>query len=161
METNLTVLILQLDDWVLCRIYNKKGTIEKLQPSSDPVVTRRIESPEIEEKKPEILKSGGVLPPAPAMTDYMYFDPSDSIPKLHTDSSCSEQVVSPEFASEVQSEPKWNEWEKSLEFPFYMDTTLSNGFTQFASNNNNTNNNNNNNQMSPLQDMFMYWPKPF
>ncbi|XP_014501798.1 NAC domain-containing protein 2 [Vigna radiata var. radiata] len=152
---------LRLDDWVLCRIYNKKGTIEKLQPSSDPVLTRRIESPEIEEKKPEILKSGGVLPPAPAMTDYMYFDPSDSIPKLHTDSSCSEQVVSPEFASEVQSEPKWNEWEKSLEFPFYMDTTLSNGFTQFASNNNNTNNNNNNNQMSPLQDMFMYWPKPF
>lgn len=138
---------------MLCRIYNKKGTIEKLQPSTDVVVSRKIESPEIEEKKPEILKGGGGLPPA--MTDYMYFDPSDSIPKLHTDSSCSEQVVSPEFASEVQSEPKWNEWEKSLEFPYYMDTSLSNGFSQFSSNNNN------NIQMSPLQDMFMYWPKPF
>lgn len=157
MKINLTVLFLQLDDWVLCRIYNKKGTIEKLQPSSDLAASRKIESPEIEEKKPEILKTGGGLPPAPAMTDYMYFDPSDSIPKLHTDSSCSEQVVSPEFASEVQSEPKWNEWEKSLEFPYYMDTTLSNGFTQFTSNNNSTNNI----QMSPLQDMFMFWPKPF
>ncbi|RZC18251.1 NAC domain-containing protein 2-like [Glycine soja] len=157
---------LRLDDWVLCRIYNKKGTIEKFQPSSDVVVSRKMESSEIEDRKPEILKSGGgcLLPPVPppqskaaAKTDYMYFDPSDSIPKLHTDSSCSEHVVSPEFASEVQSEPKWKEWEKSLEFPFnYVDATLnnSNSFTtQFQGNNQ---------MMSPLQDMFMYWPnKPF
>ncbi|KAK7410599.1 hypothetical protein VNO78_01522 [Psophocarpus tetragonolobus] len=156
---------LRLDDWVLCRIYNKKGTIEKLQPSSDVMVSRKMESSEMEDKKPEILKSGvGLPPPAPttaqtsgAMTDYMYFDPSDSIPKLHTDSSCSEHVVSPEFASEVQSEPKWNEWEKNLEFPYnYMDATLSSSSnncfgSQFP----------NNNQISPLQDMFMYWPKPF
>jgi hypothetical protein len=83
----------------------------------------------------------------------MYFDTSDSIPKLHTDSSCSEHVVSPEFASEVQSEPKWNEWEKNLEFPYnYVDATLSSGFgSQFQANN----------QMSPLQDMFMYLPKSF
>ncbi|CAJ1974233.1 unnamed protein product [Sphenostylis stenocarpa] len=148
---------LRLDDWVLCRIYNKKGTIEKLQPSSDVIMSRKTESSEIEEKKPEILKTGGGLPLAPPpITDYMYFDPSDSIPKLHTDSSCSEQVVSPEFANEVQSEPKWNEWEKGLEFSYnYIDATLSNGFTQFPSNNNN------NIQMSPLQDMFMYWPKSF
>jgi len=158
--------IMQLDDWVLCRIYNKKGTIEKFQPSSDVVVSRKMESSEIEDRKPEILKSGGgcLLPPVPppqakaaVKTDYMYFDPSDSIPKLHTDSSCSEHVVSPEFASEVQSEPKWKEWEKSLEFPFnYVDATLnnSNSFTtQFQGNNQ---------MMSPLQDMFMYWPnKPF
>lgn len=170
MKNNLTVLILQLDDWVLCRIYNKKGTIEKQQqqPSNDVIVNRKVESPETEDKKPEILTGigGGYLPPPPpppppqssaAMTDYLYFDPSDSIPKLHTDSSCSEPVVSPEFASEVQSEPKWNEWEKSLELPYnYMDATLTN------------NNNNNfgsqfqsNNQMSPLQDMFMFWPKSF
>nr|AGO14650.1 NAC transcription factor [Glycine max] len=152
---------LRLDDWVLCRIYNKKGTIEKLQPSSDVAHSRNIESSEIEDRKPEILKSGGgCLPPpvpvpappqATAKTDYMYFDPSDSIPKLHTDSSCSEQVVSPEFASEVQSEPKWNEWEKSLEFPFnYVDATLNNSFmAQFQGNNQ---------MLSPLQDMFMYWP---
>lgn len=153
---NSTVLILQLDDYVLCRIYNKKGTIEK-QPSA---FIRKTEYPEIEDKKPENLTCGGALPPPPssqapaAMTDYMYFDTSDSIPKLHTDSSCSEHVVSPEFASEVQSEPKWNEWEKNLEFPYnYVDATLgNNGFgSQFQSGN----------QMSPLQDMFMYLQKPF
>lgn len=141
---------LRLDDWVLCRIYNKKGTIEK-QPS------RKTECSEIEDKKPENLTLGGALPPPPppaAMTDYMYFDASDSIPKLHTDSSCSEHVVSPEFASEVQSEPKWNGWEKHLEFPYnYMDATINNGFgSQLIQSNN---------QMSPLQDIFMYLQKPF
>jgi hypothetical protein len=148
---------LRLDDWVLCRIYNKKGTIEK-QPSSG-VISRKIEHSEIEDKKPEILTRGGGLPPHPppqtaaGIRDYMYFDTSDSIPKLHTDSSCSEHVVSPEFASEVQSEPKWNEWEKNLEFPYnYVDATLGSSFgSQFQTNN----------QMSPLQDMFMYLPKSF
>ncbi|XP_054796165.1 NAC domain-containing protein 2-like [Prosopis cineraria] len=149
---------LRLDDWVLCRIYNKKGTIEK-QPGA---LSRKTESSEIEEEKPQNLTRGGaLLPPPPppaqapsAMTDYMYFDTSDSVPKLHTDSSCSEQVVSPEFASEVQSEPKWNEWEKNLEFPYnYVDTTVGNhGFgSQFQGGS----------QMSPLQDMFMYLQKPF
>lgn len=160
------VLILQLDDWVLCRIYNKKGTIEK-QPSSGVVVSRKTESSEIEDKKPDILTRAGGLPPHPppqaavtaaAMTDYMYFDASDSIPKLHTDSSCSEHVVSPEFASEVQSEPKWNEWEKnSLEYPYNYENAIlnnnNNGFaTQFQSGNN---------QMSAWQDIFMYLPKSF
>ena len=27
--------ILQLDDWVLCRIYNKKGTVEKYYPADE------------------------------------------------------------------------------------------------------------------------------
>lgn len=156
---------LRLDDWVLCRIYNKKGSIER-QPSGA-VYSVKTESSELEKRKPEILtRAAGCLPPphppqAPAagVTDYMYFDASDSVPKLHTDSSCSEQVVSPEFATEVQSEPKWNEWEKSLEFPYnYVDATLSN---------NNSNNNGfgsqfqSGNQLSPLQDMFLYMPKPF
>ncbi len=149
---------LRLDDWVLCRIYNKKGSIEK-QPSSVADI-RKTESSEIEDMKPDILPRVGALPPPPppqvaaattAMTDYMYFDTSDSIPKLHTDSSCSEHVVSPEFASEVQSEPKWNEWEKNLEFSYnYVNATpnLNSGFGSI-------------NQMSPLQDMFMYLQKPF
>ncbi|KAI4307250.1 hypothetical protein L6164_030456 [Bauhinia variegata] len=145
---------LRLDDWVLCRIYNKKGTIEK-QPS---LVSRKTEYSEIEEdQKPQNLTCGGVLPPPPpqapsTMTDYMHFDKSDSVPKLHTDSSCSEHVVSPEFASEVQSEPKWNEWEKDLDFSYnYLGATLNNSFgPQFQGNN----------QMSPLQDMFMYLQKP-
>lgn len=118
---------------------------------------------ETEEKKPEILTNGGTTPaallPAPppsavpkaAVNDYTFFDTSDSVPRLHTDSSCSEHVVSPEFTCEVQSEPKY--WEKPMDFSFnYMDATFDNGFgSQFQSNN----------QLSPLQDMFMYLQKPF
>lgn len=148
---------LQLDDWVLCRIYNKKGTTEKQQQG---INVQKTSFSEIEDKKPENLTIGGAtsaILPAPATTrtaagdDYVYFDTSDSVPRLHTDSSCSEHVVSPEFTCEVQSEPKY--WEKTLDFPFnYMDATLDNGFgAQFQSTN----------QMSPLQDMFMYMHKPF
>nr|AUD08516.1 NAC transcription factor 1 [Stylosanthes guianensis] len=159
---------LRLDDWVLCRIYNKKGTIEKQPISSgvSTVVNQGPESSEVEDKKPDIVPRGGgaVLPPPhpPAAQasggvvtmDYMYFDNSDSIPKLHTDSSCSEQVVSPEFAPEVQSEPKWNDWDKNLESAYnYIDaTTMVNSYGfQFQGNN----------QMSPLQDIFMNLQKPF
>ena len=145
---------MQLDDWVLCRIYNKKGTIEKLPT----LVCRKTESLEIEDKKPENLGLVGAVlpPPAPqpsAMTDYVYFDTSESVPKLHTDSSCSEHVVSPEFASEVESEPKWNEWDKNFDFQYnYADTTLNNGFGSQLQGIN---------QMSPLQDIFMFHQKPF
>lgn len=149
---------MQLDDWVLCRIYNKKGTIEKQQQMAIRKAISQVE--EGEDKKPNILTSLPETSPA-VYTDYMYLDPSDSVPKLHTDSSCSEHVVSPEFShntSEVQSEPKLSEWEKAaLDFPFsYVDApaidagnVLMN--SQFPSNY----------QMSPLQDMFMYLQKPF
>lgn len=149
---------LRLDDWVLCRIYNKKGVVEKQQAN------RNFESSKTEDEKPVILSNGGALlppppPPHPTVADCMYFDTSDSVPKLHTtDSSCSEHVVSPEFASEVQSEPKWNEWDnkKTLEFPYnYVDATLGNN------NNNGFGSRNGNNQMLPLQDIFMYLSKPF
>ncbi|KAL6296785.1 hypothetical protein ACE6H2_004927 [Prunus campanulata] len=92
--------------------------------------------------------------PAPTRpNDYVYFDTSDSVPRLHTDSSCSEHVVSPEFTCEVQSEPRWKEWEKALDFNYnYMDTSVENGFgAQFQTVN----------QMSPLQDIFMYLQKPY
>nr|QTJ02283.1 ANAC type transcription factor [Catharanthus roseus] len=144
---------LRLDDWVLCRIYNKKGTIDKQQMMG----IRKAASQVIEEedKKPEILKSVPETTPV-VYSDFMYLDPSDSVPKLHTNSSSSEQVVSPEFSQntcEVQSEPKLNDWEKStsaLDFPFSYDgNVLMN--TQFPSNY----------QMSPLQDMFMFLQKPF
>ncbi|XP_052191155.1 NAC domain-containing protein 2 [Diospyros lotus] len=152
---------LRLDDWVLCRIYNKKGSIEKM---SSFVGDKVSEPAEVYEQKPDILsRGGGGLPPPPessltagVFSELAYLDSSDSVPKLHTDSSCSEHVVSPEFACEreVQSEPsKLTEWEKAaLEFPFnYMDATMEGAFTpQFQSN-----------QMSPLQDMFMYLQKPF
>ncbi|XP_065874137.1 NAC domain-containing protein 2-like [Euphorbia lathyris] len=99
---------LRLDDWVLCRIYNKKGSL------GDP-------------KAEEANRNS-------------YMDTtSDSIPRLHTESSCSEK--------EVESEPKWK-WNEELE-----STTFDFGFQddpfasqiQFQMD-----------QLSPLQDMFMY-----
>ncbi|XP_010547683.1 PREDICTED: protein ATAF2-like [Tarenaya hassleriana] len=57
---------LRLDDWVLCRIYNKKGTMEKHYPEST------------------------------AMEDQSPFDTSDSFPTLQDDSSSSGHVISPD-----------------------------------------------------------------
>ncbi|KAL5704438.1 NAC domain-containing protein [Ranunculus cassubicifolius] len=144
----------RLDDWVLCRIYNKKGSTGK-DPSIDRKSVRSLNYSEAEEQKPEIA----TMPPPPlpiqvkqqsipmsSINDYLYFDTSESVPKLHTESSCSDQVVSNEFRSsekEVQSEPRWNDWDRALEMPFNMDTS---GY---------------NNELSPLQDMFMYLQKPF
>ncbi|CAN7138543.1 unnamed protein product [Brassica rapa subsp. narinosa] len=139
----------ELDDWVLCRIYNKKGAIEKRGPPPTPVVY----GDEVVEEKPRLSEMG--MPPPPVMpNDFVYFDTSDSVPKLHTtESSCSEQVVSPEFTSEVQSEPKWKDWsgeKSSLDFGFnYIDATAFGG-------------GGGSNQLFPLQDMFMYnMPKPY
>ncbi|OMO50671.1 No apical meristem (NAM) protein [Corchorus olitorius] len=152
---------LRLDDWVLCRIYNKKGSIEKQQPQGS-ATKKAFIAAVMEDKKPDIRALGMDtcgLPPAPTGTvnDYVYFDTSESVPRLHTDSSCSEHVVSPEFTCEVQSEPKWKDWgsanNNALDFPYnYMDATVDAGYaSQFQSNN----------QLSPLQDMFMYLQKPF
>ena len=155
---------LRLDDWVLCRIYNKKGAIEKQPPQGS--IGKSSAVTEIEDKKPDIATLGvdtRQLPPPPTGlgNDYVYFDTSESVPRLHTDSSCSEHVVSPEFTCEVQSEPQWKDWgsatntttTNALDFPYnYMDATVDNGFpAHFQSNN----------QLSPLQDMFMYLQKPF
>lgn len=98
------------------------------------------------------------MPPPPkqkaSANDFVYFDTSDSVPKLHTtESSCSEHVVSPEFTSEVQSEPKWKDWSaanNTLDFGYnYMDATVDNAFGGES------------NQLFPLQDMFMYMQKPY
>ncbi|XP_022886370.1 NAC transcription factor 32-like [Olea europaea var. sylvestris] len=98
--------ILRLDDWVLCRIYNKKGSIEKQRVNS-----RKVMTPE-EDKKPVITTSSPLV-----HKDFMHLEACDSVPKL--DSSCSEHVLSPEFTCEreVQSQP-------GLNFPLnYMDVT--------------------------------------
>ncbi|KAG2663379.1 hypothetical protein I3760_16G026500 [Carya illinoinensis] len=143
---------LRLDDWVLCRIYNKKGSSEKQQ-------SQNMNSSAMEDTKPEIPTGGRTtlaVHPTPPVTaksnDYMYYDTSDSVPRPHTDSSCSERGVSPEFTCEVQSEPKY--WEKALEFPYSstMDATFDGGFgSQFQSSN----------HMSSLQDIFTFLQKPF
>ncbi|KAL1543815.1 No apical meristem (NAM) protein [Salvia divinorum] len=111
---------LRLDDWVLCRIYNKKGTIERRQQQAS-VGTREMTSvlTSEEDTKQGILKSVPESLPV-VYNDFMYLDASDSMPRLHTDSSCSEHVLSPE----VESAPKISEWERStLDFPFgFMDS---------------------------------------
>ncbi|CAK9137458.1 unnamed protein product [Ilex paraguariensis] len=154
---------LRLDDWVLCRIYNKKGTLEK-HYSGDQNISKFSEIEE-EEQKPKIMSfaHNGVtlLPPPPPtnipqqmMNDYLHFDTSESTPRLHTDSSGSEHVVSPEFTCEVQSEPKWwSELENTLDFPLnYMDGFEDNSFAsrmQYTD------------HLWPMQDMFMNLQKPF
>lgn len=140
---------LRLDDWVLCRIYNKKGKIEKLNNTVTPKFSEAYEH----ERKPEIHK---------LTNDQLYMDTSDSVPRLHTDSSSSGHVVSPDVTcdKEVQSEAKWNELELDNAFDFqfnYLDNNLSVDVddpfgtqVQYQMN-----------QLSPLQDMFMYIQRPF
>ncbi|KAK7849199.1 NAC domain-containing protein 2 [Quercus suber] len=148
---------LRLDDWVLCRIYNKKGTLEKYQP-----LDQKMEKfAEIEEEqKPKIMVSGQNTTVTQTMisNDQLHMDTSDSVPVLHTDTSCSEQVVSPEVAweKEVQSEPKWNDNDIGNVFDYfqynYMDGFAEDPFApqvQYQMD-----------QLSPLQDMFMYLQKP-
>nr|GEU67778.1 NAC domain-containing protein 2-like [Tanacetum cinerariifolium] len=84
---------LRLDDWVLCRIYNKKGTLEKhfVDNSSQENQFSEMEV----ETKPKIT---GYTPTAPplhppssvphhVMNDVFHFDTSESVPTVHTDSS--------------------------------------------------------------------------
>ncbi|XP_022990958.1 NAC domain-containing protein 2-like [Cucurbita maxima] len=152
---------LRLDDWVLCRIYNKKGVIDKRNHAAVNRNTNGFKE-EVEDEKPNIFTNhggaGGFMPAVMAVPasvdDCIHFETSDSIPRLHADSSCSEHVVSPEFAtSEVQSEPKWKEFQNAFDFRYnYIDNSLDQEFaTPFQGGN----------QMSPLQDMFMYLQKPF
>ncbi|CAJ1974842.1 unnamed protein product [Sphenostylis stenocarpa] len=146
---------LRLDDWVLCRIYNKKGKIEKhntMTPKMETGVVNNLEQEK--ETKPEIHKLGN---------GQFYMDSSDSTPRLQTDSSCSEQVVSPDvtYEREVQSDPKWNDLELQLENAFdfeynYFDNNNLSvddpfGSVEFQMGQ----------QLSPLQDMLMYLQKPY
>lgn len=153
---------LQLDDWVLCRIYNKKGKIEKYNNTVTvtPMFSGAGEVHDYEhehESKPEIHKLG--------VNDQLYNnDTSDSVSRLHhTDSSSSGgHVVSPDVTCdrEVQSEHTWNELELQLDDAFdldfdfqfnYLDDDPFGAQVQYHQMN----------QLSPLQDMFMYQQKPF
>ncbi|KAJ8450304.1 hypothetical protein Cgig2_004761 [Carnegiea gigantea] len=144
---------LRLDDWVLCRIYNKKGTIER----QNDAVSRRQQPNSVyysdEEKKPQIITQPGPVVQTTAFSEYAHLDTtSDSMPPpRESTTSGSEHVVSPpsEFTCEreVQSEPKWSdmELEKALEFPFnYVDATAMDN-NPFAPT-----------QMFPLGDMFTF-----
>lgn len=155
-------MLWQLDDWVLCRIYNKKGVIEKFN-SHDQKQNKFVSSDVDEhETKPNINMVGD---------DQLYMDTSESVPRLHTDSSGSEHVTSPDVTccdKEVQSEPKlWNDLALGLkddtfdfEFGNFMDNMNNNfiGYDAFAPQ---VQYQNQMNQLSPLQDMFMFLQKPF
>ncbi|QCD84866.1 NAC domain-containing protein 2-like [Vigna unguiculata] len=151
---------LRLDDWVLCRIYNKKGKIEKYN-NVDGVVEQKPA------KLPEEILFQHEMKPEIQMYDHdhfrnnqLYMDTSDSVPRLNTDSSCSEHVVSPDGTceKEVQSEPKWNDLElgpdlvSGYDFNF-MELSADDAFAPQAQYQMN--------QPSTWQDMFAYLPKTF
>lgn len=147
----------RLDDWVLCRIYNKKGSVElKNYPTEQKF---EVFNSEFEDKKPDIALRN--FP-----NDHLYMDTSDSIPKPHshthtTDSSCTEHVLSPEITydnREAQSQPKWNNGFENNNNAFdnfnymegFLDQDPFGSQVQFQLD-----------QLSPLQDMFTFLQKPF
>jgi len=147
-----------LDDWVLCRIYNKKGGLEKLEPAErKPVVSGNYAGPGVMVSSPPEQKPVLGMPPTngggvPAFPDYAaYYDrPSDSMPRLHADSSCSEQVLSGERGGgcgEVQSQPKISEWERSFATVSDPVNPAAGGLGLGGD--------------PLLQDILMYWGKPF
>ncbi|KAG1328088.1 NAC domain-containing protein 48 [Cocos nucifera] len=146
---------LRLDDWVLCRIYNKKGGAEKATGSDRKAAGSRMAGRLEPERKPVFAQN---------VPEMAYFDPADSMPRLHTDSSCSEHVLSPEvtWEREVQSQPRVarSQWEKAVEVPLTNEgATVSTGGIGFFP------------QLEPgsfepgfrdpLQDILMYLGRPF
>ncbi|KAL0369272.1 UNVERIFIED_CONTAM: NAC domain-containing protein 48 [Sesamum calycinum] len=110
---------LRLDDWVLCRIYNKKGTVDRRPDVSSRKMTASVTSDE-GTKPVGLLKSVPELSPM-VYEDFMYLEASDSAPRLPTDSTCSEHVLSPEVESAAKKIVEWG-GAAALEFPFsYID----------------------------------------
>ncbi|EPS70912.1 hypothetical protein M569_03847 [Genlisea aurea] len=154
---------LRLDDWVLCRIYNKKGTLERYYYNGVDQKEAHFSS-DGEEQKPKMdsFQYSGVINPSPLIPTHQALAPSQgkggdcfsSLPKLRADSSTSEHVPSPEM-KEVQSEPKWSEFDGSLDYQLnYMEGFQDDIFgSQMPSYNDH--------QMNMFQDMFPYMQKPF
>jgi hypothetical protein len=118
---------LRLDDWVLCRIYNKKGVIEKydtVDTGADdvkPAVAPPAKNPRSSghyaavapTMKIELSDYGFYHHPSPPATEMLCFDRSGSadrdsdphsMPRLHTDSSSSDRALSspsPDFPSDM------------------------------------------------------------
>lgn len=150
---------LRLDDWVLCRIYKKKGA-EKPNGNEQRAAydSRMIQQVPEFEQKPEVIQH--VTPTFSHVqqnngygkNDWFNFDASESMPRLHADSSCSEHVLSSDFTCdrEVQSQLKWGELERALAVPF----NNVNATSSFPTLDNGP-------LTDPLQDIFMYLQKPF
>jgi hypothetical protein len=117
---------LRLDDWVLCRIYNKKGVIEKydtvdsgaddVKPAAAPPAKNPRSSGNYAAAptmKIELSDYGFYQHPSPPATEMLCFDRSrsadrdsdpHSMPRLHTDSSSSDRALSspsPDFPSDM------------------------------------------------------------
>ncbi|ESQ27375.1 hypothetical protein EUTSA_v10018998mg [Eutrema salsugineum] len=100
---------LRLDDWVLCRIYNKKGVIEKRRSETESDVKPMTDTCHVA---------------APVKLNF-------DRPEIIAGSSCSDHhVVSPEFTCEAESEPsRWSDGRLSnaLDVPFnYVDAIANN-----------------------------------
>ncbi|KAI3776955.1 hypothetical protein L1987_46747 [Smallanthus sonchifolius] len=139
---------LRLDDWVLCRIHNKKGAMEK-HVNSD-VKYASFSDVEID-TKPKITSyshTGKISSlQAPSSIPYhamneAFFETSESVPTLQTDSSS-------EHEREVESEIKKDDFQFG-----YMDPFADDAFTAQTRYYNDY-------QLSPLQDIFMSMPKSF
>lgn len=102
-------MALQLDDWVLCRIYHKKGEINPGRR-----LTESKALPWVEPKREATWQVTAAAPPP--MTDLLYLDALESLPVLVGASSCSEHVDLT-CEREVQSLPRWGEdWESAPGF---------------------------------------------
>lgn len=146
---------------MLCRIYNKKGSLEKNYSAAHQKV-EEVEFTEMEDTKPEIAKMPPMQQPPFAANEHFYMDTSDSMPKLHTSDSSSsgEHVVSSDITcdKEVQSEPKWNPLANSNGLDFNFNYVDSNGFSddpfglqaQYQMD-----------QLYSMQDMFTFPQMPF
>lgn len=141
---------LRLDDWVLCRIYNKKGSLDK-QFTIDQKSVSRYTIPEFDEQedtKPIITSRNQFEIPSRIQPPYSYttpkqedismmfhFDPSDSAPRCQTTEDSSGHVISSDVTfdnnnnnrEEVQSEPKWSELGSFGDGLSYLDTFMGGG----------------------------------
>lgn len=141
---------------MLCRIYNKKGIIEKKYDNNTVIHQKNTNTMEMEDNKSDTVIS--TPKQEPMFNDQLNFDMSDSIPKLNTESSCcSEQVFSSPCDREVQSQHRWNNLNNVFDFGFSEDHSSLvfsddpfGSHAQFQMD-----------QLSPLQDMFMFLNKPF
>lgn len=123
------------------------------------------------EQKPILpLHMKHTQPNMPHIADFSSFEPqSDSIPRLNTDSSCSEHVLSPEFTCEreVQSQPsRMKDWERTFEDQpdiglgeNIASASMLNSLEPTSSFGFGSNGFGNNDPM--LQDILMYLGKPF
>ncbi|XP_019184537.1 PREDICTED: NAC domain-containing protein 2-like [Ipomoea nil] len=104
---------LRLDEWVLCRIYNKKGSVEKYYLNE-----KEVNFPELEDEKPKITTTRAALPP---------------VNNQNNSSCCSEQVQSSGY-TEVESAPKWDNFMDiglQTTFPFPSSDHYFNDFNPF------------------------------